>query len=85
MIDLEDIFIGIAFKDINLFAKPTEGQIYWGYICCAAKIFSPKEDQVTEYGEMCTMNDMVGVLLDFQGDQAQLTFYRNRVTFLVPI
>jgi len=79
MIDLEDIFLGIATRDASLIAKPTEGLAYWGYICCAGKIFSPKEDQMIEYGEMCTINDVIGVLLEFNGDQAQLTFYRNKV------
>lgn len=79
MIDLEDIFIGIATHDINLIIKPTEGgQQYWGYICCAGKIFSPKEDSTLDYGEMCTINDTIGVLLEFYPDQAQLTFYRNK-------
>ncbi len=79
MIDLEDIFVGIAAHDINLVAKPAEGQAYWGYICCAAKAFSPKEEQAIDYGEMCTLNDVIGVLLEFSGDLAQLTFYRNKV------
>ncbi len=79
MIDLEDIFIGVATHDINLVVKPTEGaQQYWGYICCAGKIFCPKEDQTLDYGEMCTINDTIGVLLEFDTDGAELTFYRNK-------
>lgn len=80
MIDLEDIFVGIAVRDVNIAAKPTEGQTYWGYICCAAKVFSPKDEQPMDYGEMCTINDVIGVLLEFANDQAQLTFYRNKVS-----
>ena len=83
MIDVEDIFIGIATKDINLLAKPTEGQPFWGYICCAGKIFSPKEEQVIDYGEMCTINDVIGVLFELNNGFGQLSFYRNRVrTFI---
>ena len=79
MIDLEDIFIGISAHDINLLVKPTEsGQMYWGYICCAGKIFSPKDEATLDYGEMCTINDYIGVLLEFDTDQARLTFYRNK-------
>ena len=79
MIDLEDILIGIATKDTNLLVKPTEGQPFWGYICCAGKIFSPKEEQTVDYGEMCTINDYIGVLLDFNNGLGQLSFYRNKV------
>lgn len=80
MVDPEDIFVGIAIESINLVARPTEGdgQMYWGYLCCAGKIFSPKDEQLLDYGELCVKNDSVGVLLEFDANQAQLTFYRNK-------
>lgn len=80
MVDPEDIFVGVAMQSVNLLVRPTEGkgQMYWGYICCAAKIFSPLDKQLVNYGELCTKNDSVGVLLEFDADKAQLTFYRNK-------
>jgi len=82
MIEADDIFLGVAARDINLSTKPCEGLTYWGYVCCAAKAFSPKDEQMFSYGEMCAINDVVGVLLEFDRDQAQLSFYRNKV--LIP-
>jgi hypothetical protein len=81
MIEAEDIFLGVATRDVNLCAKPGEGLNYWGYVCCAAKAFSPRDETSFNYGEMCAINDVVGVLLEFDRDQAQLSFYRNKVLF----
>lgn len=80
MVDPEDIFVGICTEGANLLVHPTQGeeQMYWGYICCSGKLFSPKTEKQISYGEMCIKGDIVGVLLEFDSNHAQLTFYRNK-------
>ncbi len=79
--DAEDVIIGVAFKEVNLLARPAEGCPFWGYICAAAKKIGPKVDEEApvEYGEVCSANDAIGVLIEFDSNEAQISFYRNKV------
>ena len=70
--------VGVAPKDIDLNVHPSEGLPYWGYICCAAKKVAPNEE-MSPYGEACTLSDIVGVLLEFVKGEAKVSFYRNQV------
>ena len=73
--------LGVALKDIDLYIHPSEGLAYYGYYPCAGKKIGNGEEN-SPYGEMCTIRDKVGILLEFTGKDAKLSFYRNGVTFL---
>ncbi len=79
---MEDIVVGVASQDIDLQVHPSEGMPYWGYICCAGKKVTPGEE-MSPYGEACTISDTVGVLLEFVKAEAKVTFYRNQVSLLL--
>jgi len=70
--------LGVAPKDIDLYSHPSDGLTYYGYYPCAAKKIGNNEE-ASPYGEMCTVHDKVGVLLEFSGKEAKVSFYRNKV------
>ena len=74
----EDVAIGIATRDLNLYSPPVPTNLFWGYIPCSARKIGLNVDRA-RYGELCTCNDIIGVLLEFNKDQCKLSFYRNRV------
>jgi len=78
---LEDIIIGITIHETNLYLKPGDHTIYWGYLCCAGKKLSPcREDGfIADYGELSKTGDIIGVLLEFDKSECSLSFYRNKV------
>jgi len=77
-VESEDIIVGIAGRDIDFYLHPTEGLLFWGFICCAGKKIGFGEES-TKYGEICVKGDKIGVLLEFDKSEARLTFYRNKV------
>ena len=48
-VDDEDLFIGIARKEIDLYAQPITTGMFWGYICLCARKCGP-EGVLTKYG-----------------------------------
>ena len=79
--DSEDLTVGITLRNIDLYAHPSYGQTYYGYICGAGKKLSNSEE-ATSYGECCVKDDKIGILLEFGHKDAKLTFYRNRVRII---
>lgn len=63
-VDEEDIFIGVAKKDIDLYVQPSTTKKYWGYMCLCGRKFGP--DGVDDYGFYSRLNDVIGVLLEFK-------------------
>ena len=76
--DSEDIVIGIATKELNLYSQPQSSNKFWGYFPCSARKIGHNIDRA-RYGEPCICNDIVGVLLEFSNEQCKLSFYRNQV------
>jgi hypothetical protein len=70
--------VGIANRDIDFYMHPSDGLLFWGYICCAAKKIGFGEES-SKYGEISVKGDKIGVLLEYEKSEAKLTFYRNRV------
>ncbi|CAD8175890.1 unnamed protein product [Paramecium octaurelia] len=77
-VDEEDIFIGIARKEIDLYTQPTTTGHFYGYICLCAKKFGA-DGQIQDYGYSAVQNDTIGVLLEFRSGLGTLSFYRNGV------
>lgn len=78
----EDLIVGIAFRDIDLYEYPSEETTFYGYVCCAARKLSIGEENGS-YGESCVVGDRVGVMLEFDEKECKLSFYRNNVLHLV--
>lgn len=74
--DEEDLFIGIARKNINLYARPMDTKMFWGYMCLCAKKFGP-DGILYDYGYQAKKGDIIGVLLEYKSGLATLSFYRN--------
>jgi len=78
MVESEDLIVGICSRDIDFYLHPSEGLLYWGYICCAGKKVGFSEE-ASKYGDYCVLGDRVGILLEFDKTEAKLSFYRNKV------
>jgi len=74
--DEEDIFIGVARKEANLYARPIDTNTFWGYMCCCGKKFGP-DGIFQDYGYQGKKGDVIGVLLEYKSGLATLSFYRN--------
>jgi len=74
--DEEDLFIGIARKNINLYTRPTDTNLFWGYMCLCAKTCG-SDGVLTDYGSQAKKGDVIGVLLEYKSGVANLSFYRN--------
>ncbi len=54
------------------------GKVYNSYR--AYKLWPGKgASQTAEYGEICVASDVVGVLLEFDNNDASVTFFKNKV------
>jgi len=74
--DEEDLFIGIARKSLDLYARPMDTKVFWGYMCLCAKKFGP-DGLMLDYGYQAKKGDVIGVLLEYKSQIASLSFYRN--------
>eukprot|EP00331_Platyophrya_macrostoma_P005446 CAMPEP_0176408176 /NCGR_PEP_ID=MMETSP0127-20121128/1806_1 /TAXON_ID=938130 /ORGANISM="Platyophrya macrostoma, Strain WH" /LENGTH=343 /DNA_ID=CAMNT_0017787433 /DNA_START=28 /DNA_END=1059 /DNA_ORIENTATION=+ len=74
--DEEDLFVGIARKEINLNAIPLETKMFWGYMVCGAKKVG-SDGVLLDYGYQAKTGDIIGVLLEYKSGMATLSFYRN--------
>lgn len=79
----EDLIVGIAVREIDLYANPSDNSTYYGYVCCAGRKAGSGEEGES-YGEECGTSDRVGVLLEFDEKEGKLAFYRNSVLCLSP-
>ena len=70
----EEIFIGVAVKNINLSRCPMEME-YWGFMCLASKKFSQNNNE--DYGDGITTGDVIGVKLQFEDGKGLLSFSKN--------
>lgn len=75
-VDEEDIFLGIARKNLNLYTQPSATNLFWGYLCLCAKRSGP-DGAIIDYGYAAKLGDTIGVLLEFRSGVGSLSFYRN--------
>ena len=68
--ELEDIFLGIACRNVNLYSRASESGNFWGYLCTGAKKFGPASYGAQDFGACCKINDTVGVFLEFSDESA---------------
>ena len=85
LVDPEDIYIGIAKNNIGLYTRATESGWFWGWICAAGRKFesTPVGNQSSQFGEMCKIGDVIGLLLEFNNGIGSLSFYRNKVSYKI--
>ena len=72
---------GIKKEEKNLFF--CEMNKFYGYILSDMKktkiTFGDKEQEnMIDYGEVCSINDYIGILYDCKDDGVYISFYRNR-------
>jgi tripartite motif-containing protein 9/67 len=72
----EDIFIGVAKKDMNLYIRPTETGKAWGFLCTRGRKFGP-DGQFLDYSENTGTDDVIGVQIEFTNGHGALSFTRN--------
>ena len=70
----EEVFIGVAAKNINLTKNPLEIE-YWGFMCVACKKFAQGVNE--EYGEFIATGDVVSVKIEFKDNKGVLNFGKN--------
>ena len=70
----EEVFIGVALKNINLNRNPLEME-YWGFMCLNCKRFSLNFNE--DYGENIETGDVIGVKLEFKDGKGTLSFCKN--------
>ena len=80
---IRSVVVGLAIKtdEKNLFSYYMN--IFYGFILSDMKkteiIFSPREQEnINDYGEVCSINDNIGVLYDCRDDGVYISFYRNK-------
>mmetsp|Transcript_27339 Transcript_27339/g.24107 ORF Transcript_27339/g.24107 Transcript_27339/m.24107 type:complete len:123 (-) Transcript_27339:278-646(-) len=78
--DEEDLFVGIAKKDISLYGNPLESKVFWGYMCLCGKKFG-SDGVLVDYGYSAKKNDTIGVLLEYKAGFGTLSFYKNGTKF----
>lgn len=77
----DDVFIGVAYKNIDITSCPTHSK-FWGIIPLYAKRFSPLDvGNLINYGSVVKAGDTIGMLVQFANKKANLTFYRNGISF----
>ena len=74
----EEVFIGVASKNINLQRNPLELE-YWGFMCIGCKKFGMGTNE--EYGDNIGTGDVVGVKLEYKDSKGSLSFSKNGVDF----
>lgn len=73
----EEIFIGVAGKNIELSRSPMELE-YWGIMSLAAQKFCQGVHE--DYGEGASTGDVIGVRLEFKDSKGTLSFSKNGVS-----
>lgn len=71
----------MAYKKINLESCPTHCN-YWGMLPLLSKKFSPDSvGTLVDYGLEAKVGDKIGVLIHFVSKLANLTFYKNGISY----
>lgn len=80
-VDIEDISIGVAKNNIDLYTRASETGNFWGWICTSDRKFESSScgNHFSKFGDMCKHGDSVGVLLEFANGIGTLSFYKNKV------
>ena len=80
---IRSIVVGLGIKEDekNLFSY--EMDKFYGYILSDMKkteigIGGRDQEQIMDYGEVCSINDCIGVLYDCKEDGVNISFYRNK-------
>ena len=80
---IRSIVVGLGIKkdEKNLFSN--EMNKFYGYILSDMKkteiVFGDKEQEnMLDYGEVCSINDNIGILYDCKEDGVYISFYRNK-------
>jgi uncharacterized protein YciU (UPF0263 family) len=74
----EEVYIGVAMKNINLNKNPLEIE-YWGFMCIGCKKFCQGFSE--DYGDNINTGDVVGVKLEFKDNKGVLSFCKNGTDF----
>mmetsp|Transcript_43391 Transcript_43391/g.51032 ORF Transcript_43391/g.51032 Transcript_43391/m.51032 type:complete len:182 (+) Transcript_43391:1-546(+) len=80
-VDIEDIYIGVAKKNVGLYTRATDTGCFWGWMCTGDRKFesSPNGNHLSTFGGMCKIGDIIGVLLEFTNGIGSLFFYKNKM------
>lgn len=80
LVDDDDIFIGVADINISLTGHPPDTGLFWGFRCSGGKKFRP-DSGMEDYGENVGTGDVVGIRLEYNGDNGSLSFLKNGKDF----
>jgi hypothetical protein len=80
-VDIEDICLGVAKNNIDLYKRASETGNFWGWMCTSDRKFESSScgNHLSKFGEMCKHGDKVGILLEFNNGIGTLSFYKNKV------
>lgn len=84
-VEMEDIFVGVARRGVDLYTRAWDTGSFWGWICAGGRKFCPASPSpmVQEYGGFSKINDVVGVLLEFRDGVGSISFYNNGVSIIL--
>lgn len=65
--DMEDIFVGVARRNVDLYMRAWDTGSFWGWICTGGRKCAPASPGplVAEYGGFSKMNDSIGIMIEF--------------------
>ena len=83
-VEMEDIFVGVARRGVDLHTRAWDTGSFWGWICAGGRKFCPASPgpMVQEYGGFSKINDVVGVLFEFKDGVGSISFYNNGVSLM---
>ena len=80
---IRSVVVGFGIKkdEKNLFSS--EMNKFYGYILSDMKkteinFIGREQENILDYGEICSINDIIGVLFDCREDGVNIIFYRNK-------
>ncbi|CAG9324473.1 unnamed protein product [Blepharisma stoltei] len=77
IVDDDDVFIGVADENVALYGHPPDVGLFWGIRCSGGKKFRPETGIEDYFGESVQTGDVVGVKLEYKGDQGWISFQKN--------
>ena len=80
---IRSVVVGLSNKKNENNLLLTDIQKFYGYILSDMKktiitFGEVEQEDMNDYGEMCNINDKVGVLFDCRDDGVHISFYRNK-------
>jgi hypothetical protein len=85
-VDIDDVYIGVARNNVSLYTAATESSSFWGWVATGDRKFETVPvmgKQQSNFGGMCKIGDIVGVLLEFNNGVASVSYYKNKVTLII--